>query len=183
MNKKKPFKEILKKAESNRLRWIAKLGRLGDLHPGEETPAYGKSEDGKSDILMGNPVIPGCFKKLKELIPDSDWWWLTSGYCSRSYKGSTADSGGFQFSFMVVDYFLVCAYYDPLAGFTKIKIGYDDVDTEIKEPLSVTVKDIEDFVSSDFESVVKFIVEKCRLNREQLKSTLNLMKRIRLRKC
>jgi hypothetical protein len=176
MNKKKLYEEILKKAGSKKL-GIAKLGKLGDLHPGEETPAYEKSEDGKSDILMGNPVFPGCFKKLKELIPDSDWWWLTSGYCSRNNNGSTAGSGGFQFSFMVVDYFLVNGYYDPLAGFTKIKIGYDDVDTEIKKPLSVTIKDIEDFVSSDFEGVVNFIVEKFRLNRKQLRSTLNLIRK------
>jgi len=177
MNKKKLFEEILKKAESNRLRWIGKLGKLGDLHPGEENPAYGKSEDGKSDILMGNPVFPGCFMKLKELIPDSDWWWLTSGYRSRNKKSSTADSGGFQFSVMVVDYFLVCGYYDPLAGFTMIRIGYDDVDTEIKKPLSVTVKDIEDFVSSDFEGVVNFIVERCGLKGKQLRSTLNLIRK------
>jgi len=176
MNKKELFEGILKKSESCRLRWIAKLGKLGNLQPGEITPVYEKSEDGKSDILMGSPVLPGCFMKLKELIPDSDWWWLTSGYRSRDYKGSTDGSGGFQFQFMVKDYFLVYGYYDPLAGFTKIRIGYDDVDTEIKDPSSVTVKDIEDFVSSNIKGVINFIVEKCRLKGKQLRSSLNLIR-------
>ena len=170
------FEEILRKSKFSRLKEMARLGKLGDLDPGKAAPAYEKSKDGKKDILVGNPVIPECFKRLKELIPDSYWWWITSGSNLHNSKGSTAGLGSFQFRFMIMEYFLINGYYDPLIGFKRIRIGYDDIDTEVEDPSSITIEDIEDFVSSDLEGVINFILEKCRLNEKQLRNTSNLMK-------
>jgi hypothetical protein len=169
------FEEVLKQSGTVRLREMAMLGKLRDLEPGKETDAYETSDSGEK-IFVGHPVIPKCFANLKNLIPDSNWWWINSGSNQHNIKGSTAGAGSFQFDFFIRDYFHISGYYDPMIGFTKININYDDVFAEIKNPISIRVEDLENFISSNLNGVLSFILQNFKLSEKQVRSTLRLLR-------
>ena len=172
----KTFEDIYEKNQNitkkTHLREMTILGKLRDLNIGQRNPAYSNK-----DVIEGNPYLPEEFINFKNLIPDSDWWWLSSDsdlhtdLAVHNTKGSTSGEGSFQFRFMLNKYFLFICSYDHYIGFTKIKIGFDDIDIEVSNPKSISVSDMENFLTSKSEDVLNFFLGKCKLDnvkREQI---------------
>ena len=74
-------------------------GEPPKLNIGQRNPAYSNK-----DVIEGNPYLPEEFVNLKNLIPDSDWWWLSSGSDLHNTKGSTSGEGSFHID--VLNFFL-----------------------------------------------------------------------------
>ena len=158
--------------QKQRLREMARLGKLGTLTLGQPTPAFA----GKNNIIEGYPIIPEAFKKLKEIIPESDWWWISSGTSTHNQQGRTQGVGSFEFRFTSKSYFYFKCSYDPMIGFTKIKIGYDDLDTDVTNPNQITIEEIETIINYDYEKMLNFLLDSCDLNdvqKENVKNTLD----------
>jgi len=118
--------------EHKHLREMAILGELSSLQLGVPVPAY----VGKDRRIEGYLTILKIFENLKEIITDSDWWWISSGTDTHNRQGR---SQGIEFRFTSESYFSFRCIYDLFVGFTKMEIGYDDIDTKVIDPERMTI--------------------------------------------
>jgi len=129
--------------KSRRLHEMFWLGKLGELSLGEPQPAY----RAEGHEIAGHPVIPAIFSNIKKLVPDSDWCWSPLGH--------------FGLSFTSKSFFFFWTYYDPAIGFTKIRIGYDDIDAEVIEPKKTTIEKFEEIINYGYEDMLNFWKKDC----------------------
>jgi len=166
MELNKDFEEILRESNSKNylrpLREMSVLGKFRDLRVGRSNPAF----SGKSHKIEGNPVIPKEFMNLQNVIPDSDWWWI-SGSKIHNKKQSSIGTGSFEFRFTSTSFFHFRCSYDHLIGFTKIEISYDDIDTKVEKPEQITIERMEEIVRYNYDEMWNFILESCILNEYQ----------------
>jgi len=170
----KLFEKVLEESHPNNLkplREMSKLGRFRDLRVGHRNPAY----YGNTNKVEGNPVIPEKFRNLQQIIPDSDWWWISSGSRNHNKKQSSIGTGSFEFRFISTAFFHFVCNYDHLIGFTKIGIGYDDIDTKVEIPNQITIERMEEIVQYNYNEMLSFILEYCILNEEQRQIVQNAL--------
>jgi hypothetical protein len=154
------FEKTLKEAGSYRLREMSRLGKLDELKIGQRNPAYTRDNE-----VEGNPFLPEELMNFQDLIPNSEWWWISSGTNTHNNKGSTSGEGSFEFRFLLNNYFQFICSYDSYIGFTKIKIGFDNIDVTISDPKEITINKMEEIISLNSDKILIFIKENCKINK------------------
>jgi len=168
MTEKSLFEKVYELTHHQPIREMSRLGKFDDLTLGRPNPAF----LGDSNEIEGYPTIPKEFENLQRIIPDSDWWWLSSGSDVHNKKGSTQGVGSFEFRFTSRSFFFFRCIYDPFVGFTKIEIGYDNVDVSISDPKRITIENMEEIVEYRFSEMWNFILKNCNVNGSQ-RQTIN----------
>jgi len=160
----KLFEEVIKESKLKGLliplREMSRLGKFGELSVGEKNSAFYAD----SDEIESNPIIPQEFENLQKIIPESDWWWISSGFDSHNEKKSTQGTGSFEFRFTSKSFFHFICKYDPFVGFTKIEFSYDDIDVKVKNPNLITIKKMEEIVQYNYSEMWNFALVNCDLD-------------------
>jgi hypothetical protein len=159
------------------LREMAKLGHLKSLHIDTLIPAY----SGNTKTVEGYTKIPKEFEKLQAKdINDSIWWWVSScpenDRILHNNQGSNLGLGHFQFTIESESFFHFYCLYDPIIGFTLIRITYDDFNCEVLDPKAVTVDSFVKLLRSNYFEVLSYMRNNCKLNKAEKQKIEKILK-------